>query len=325
MSYSRKCINIVNEEFESKRVKSESQRQARLNEAYSALPELEAIDKELAKTGVNAMACAMGGKEGLAERLNALKERNLELQKKRSELLLSGGFSEDYTDFKYECDKCQDYGAYNGKMCQCYKTRIIEEQFKQSGISALVKTQSFDTFSTELYENSDEMKELYNYAVNYVKNFDKIKENVLLVGGTGLGKTHISTAIAKALIENGHNVVFECAQNVFFDFESDRFLDRFGGEEPISGKYLDCDLLIIDDLGAENISGFTVSCLYNIINTRLNKNLPIIASTNFTSKELRQKYHDRITSRLFGEFNIKMFKGKDIRQVKKIEGRHIKA
>ncbi|MBO5379416.1 MAG: ATP-binding protein [Clostridia bacterium] len=317
MSYSRKCINIVNEEFEAKRLKNESQRQARLNEAYSALPELEKIDKELSKTGVNAMACAMGGKEGLSERLNALKERNLELQRARAELLLSTGYAEDYTDLKYDCPICQDYGAYNGKMCSCYKTRIIEEQFKQSGISSLVKTQSFETFSVDLYENCEEMKELYNYAVNYVKNFDKIKENVLLVGGTGLGKTHISTAIAKALIESGHNVVFECAQNVFFDFESDRFLDRFGGEEPVSTKYLDCDLLIIDDLGAENISAFSVSCLYNIINTRLNKNLPIIASTNFSSKELRQKYHDRITSRLFGEFNIKMFQGKDIRQVKK--------
>lgn len=317
MSYSRKCINIVNEEFEAKRLKNESQRQVRLNEAYSALPELEKIDKELSKTGVNAMACAMAGKEGLSERLNALKERNLELQKMRAELLLSAGYAEDYTDLKYDCPICQDYGAYNGKMCSCYKTRIIEEQFKQSGISSLVKTQSFETFSVDLYENCEEMKELYNYAINYVKNFDKIKENVLLVGGTGLGKTHISTAIAKALIENGHNVVFECAQNVFFDFESDRFLDRFGGEEPVSTKYLDCDLLIIDDLGAENISAFSVSCLYNIINTRLNKNLPIIASTNFSSKELRQKYHDRITSRLFGEFNIKMFQGKDIRQVKK--------
>ena len=100
-------------------------------------------------------------------------------------------------------------------------------------------------------------------------------------------------------------------------FDRDRFENRFSDEAPASYKYLDCDLLIIDDLGSEIVSSFSVSCLYNIINTRLNKNLPIIASTNFSSKELRQKYHDRITSRLFGEFNIKMFQGKDIRQVKK--------
>lgn len=316
MSYSRKCINIVNEEFEAKRVRNESNRQARLNEAYSALPELEKIDRELAKTGVNAMACAMGGKEGLEERLNALKQRNLELQKNRAELLASKGYDEGYTDMKYDCPICQDYGAYNGKMCKCYKSRIIEEQFKQSGIANLIKTQSFDSFSLDYYENKEEMQKLLDFAENFVRDFEVTKENILFAGGTGLGKTHLSTAIAKSLIEKGYNVVYETAQNIFFDFENDRFLDRFGGEEPISTKYLDCDLLIIDDLGAENISAFSVSCLYNIINTRLNKSLPIIASTNFGGEEIRKKYHDRITSRLFSDFTIKMFKGKDIRRQK---------
>ena len=177
MSYSRKCINKVNEEFEAKRLRNESQTAARLKEAYSALPELEKIDKELSKTGVNAMACAMSGKEGLTERLNALKERNLELQKERAELLLAGGFDESYTDLKYDCPLCQDHGAYNGKMCSCYKTRIIEEQFRESGISSLVKSQSFETFSLDLYENREEMEELYDYAVNYVKDFDKINQS----------------------------------------------------------------------------------------------------------------------------------------------------
>ncbi len=316
MSYSRKCINIVNEEFEAKRLKNESQRQARLNEAYSKIPELEAIDKELAKTGVNAMACAMGGKEGLGERLNALKERNLSLQRERASLLLANGLDETYTDLKYDCPICLDYGAYNGKMCNCYKTRIVEEQFKESGIGNLIKTQSFETFSLDYYENKEEMRKLFTFAQNFVKDFDTTKENVLFIGATGLGKTHLSTAIAKALVEKGYNVIYETAQNIFFDFENDRFLDRFGGGEPVSGKYLDCDLLIIDDLGAENISGFSVSCLYNIINTRLNKNLPIIASTNFGGDEIRKKYHDRITSRLFSDFTIKMFKGKDIRRQK---------
>jgi DNA replication protein DnaC len=161
------------------------------------------------------------------------------------------------------------------------------------------------------------MSELLAYAKNYVDDFDKIKDNVLFVGGTGLGKTHLSTAIAGALIKKGYGVVYETAQNIFFDFENDRFLDRFGGDEPTATKYLDCDLLIIDDLGAENINAFSVSCLYNIINTRLNKKLPIIASTNFSSKEIRAKYHDRITSRLFSDFTIKMLKGTDIRRLKK--------
>ena len=317
MSFSRQVINKVNEEFESKRQENESLRDRRLIEIYSKIPEIKVIDKELSQTGMSIMSCALGGKEGLEERINALRERNLELQKARGELLLTNGYSEDYTDYHYDCDLCQDYGSYNGKTCSCYKTKLIEEQLKLSGISNLIKTQSFETFSLDVYEEKEKMQKLYDYILEYVDNFNKMKRNLLFVGGTGLGKTHLSTAIAKSLIEKGYNVVYETAQNIFFDFDNDRFRDRFGDSEPLSSKYLDCDLLIIDDLGAEAINSFTVACLYNIINTRLNKNLPIIASTNLNSKEIRSKYHDRITSRLFGEFNIQVFSGNDLRKVQK--------
>ena len=317
MSFSRKCIILVNDEFEAKRLENENKRQLCLNEVYSKIPELVLIDKELSQTGVSIMGCAISGKENYKESIQKLKERNLSLQSRRAKLLMAHGYASDYTDLKYDCPICQDWGAINGKICSCYKTRLIEEQFKLSGISSLAKSQSFETFSLDYYENKEEMGELLAYAKNYVDDFDKIKDNVLFVGGTGLGKTHLSTAIAGALIKKGYNVVYETAQNVFFDFENDRFLDRFGGDEPTATKYLECDLLIIDDLGAENITGFSVSCLYNIINTRLNKKLPIIASTNFSSKEIRGKYHDRITSRLFSDFTIKMFQGTDIRSLKK--------
>lgn len=317
MSFSRKCIILVNDEFEAKRLENENKRQLCLNEVYSKIPELVLIDKELSQTGVSIMGCAISGKENYKESIQKLKERNLSLQSRRAELLMAHGYASDYTDLKYDCPICQDWGAINGKICSCYKARLIEEQFKLSGISSLAESQSFETFSLDYYENKEEMGELLEYAKNYVDDFDKIKDNVLFVGGTGLGKTHLSTAIAGALIKKGYNVVYETAQNVFFDFENDRFLDRFGGDEPTATKYLECDLLIIDDLGAENITGFSVSCLYNIINTRLNKKLPIIASTNFSSKEIRGKYHDRITSRLFSDFTIKMFQGTDIRRLKK--------
>lgn len=317
MSFAKKCIVLVNEEFEATRRENENKRQLRLNEIYSTIPEILIIDKELSATGIKIMGCALGGKDGLDARLAELKERNLFLQEKRNALLKQNGYSNDYTDLKYNCDKCQDWGSVNGRICTCYKKRLIEEQFKLSGVSALAKSQSFDTFSLDYYKNDEEMKELVGYAKNYVKEFKEFKENLLFVGATGLGKTHLSTAIACALINDGFNVVYETAQNIFFDFENDRYIDRFGGEEPVGDKYLECDLLIIDDLGAENITAFSISCLYNIINTRLNKNLPIIASTNFSSKEIRQRYHDRITSRLFSDFTIKMFSGTDIRRLKR--------
>ena len=317
MSFSKKVVALVTEEFESKRVKNENTRDDRLIEVYSKIPELRAIDKELSSTGVNILAAAIANKDYAVDKLTELKIRNQELQKNRARLLEGHGYSESYTDLHYDCELCQDYGVVGGKLCSCYKNRLIEEQFKLSGISNLVKKQSLETFSLDVYEDKEKMGMLLDYVKDYIDDFPIMKCNLLFVGGTGLGKTHLSTAIAKALIEKGYNVIYETAQNIFFDFDNDRFRDRFSDSEPESSKYLDCDLLIIDDLGSEAINSFTVSCLYNILNTRLNKGLPIIASTNLNSKEIRSKYHDRITSRLFGEFNIQMFYGNDLRKIKK--------
>ena len=121
------------------------------------------------------------------------------------------------------------------------------------------------------------------------------------------------------MIDRGFDAVCETAQNVFSDFEFERFNRPYGSgdSEPLrTGKYFDCDLLIIDDLGTEMTNQFTVSCLYNLINTRLNHGRPMIINTNLSRDELRKRYADRITSRLFGEFCPLRFIGKDVRELK---------
>ena len=99
------------------------------------------------------------------------------------------------------------------------------------------------------------------------------------------------------------------------DFENKRF--GYGGADHVDvDKYLNCELLVIDDLGSELINQFTVSCLYNVINTRINKQLSTVISTNLSRNDFRQKYWDRITSRIFGEYNIMLFTGTDVRAQK---------
>lgn len=151
-------------------------------------------------------------------------------------------------------------------------------------------------------------------AKNYAKNFAKKRENLLLIGKTGTGKTHISTAIAREVITLGYDVIYDSAQNIVSDFEADKFRSGYGQQEPRSEKYLECDLLIIDDLGTEFSSQFTVSCLYNLINSRRNKGMATIISTNLTAEELARKYEDRIYSRIVGAgTRILVFEGKDRR------------
>ena len=318
MSYSREIVEAVFSEFDKKRKKSEDLQKKHLQEVYATLPEVKAIDKELETTGLQIFAASLQGKEGLGERVAVIKAKNKELREKRVALLMANGFEPDYTEQKYECEKCQDEGYINEKMCSCLRSALITKQLESSGVGNLISGQSFENFSLEMYPDDvrEQMACLFEDLRAYATAFDKDSANILFVGGTGLGKTHLSTAIAKTVIEKGYNVIYETAMNIFSDFESDRFRDRFAGEEPISGKYMECDLLIIDDLGTEVITNFTVSCLYNLINTRLNKKLPIILSTNLNSQEIRKVYNDRITSRLFGDFEIKAFKGSDIRKLK---------
>jgi len=163
------------------------------------------------------------------------------------------------------------------------------------------------------------MKFILKTVRQYAKDFTTDKaRNMLFLGPTGLGKTHLSTSLAKVIIDRGYDVVYESAQNIFSDFEYDRFKsgyseDRSGGR---ASKYLECDLLIIDDLGTELSNQFTISCLYNIINTRINREQSTIISSNMTQNDLRERYADRITSRLLGEFKVLFFMGEDIRAQK---------
>ena len=98
-------------------------------------------------------------------------------------------------------------------------------------------------------------------------------------------------------------------------FSSGRDNEYDGSEQAI----LECDLLVIDDLGAEFSTQFTVAELYNIINTRIMSRLPVIISTNLTPDGLEQKYTQRITSRIIGNYISLYFCGKDISQIKTME------
>lgn len=138
-----------------------------------------------------------------------------------------------------------------------------------------------------------------------------------MFGDTGLGKTHISSAMAGAIIEKGNDVYYTGAGSMFADFEQKRFGNSADPDaEGDIDKYFSCDLLIIDDLGTEISNQFTISCLYNVINTRLNKKKPTIISTNLSQDDFRKRYWDRIASRVFGEYIILPFCGVDVRAQK---------
>lgn len=321
MGYNRNNLKRIKEEYSTKHLVAEREADIRRRELHQKLPELAAIDKKLSGVGIDLMGVALelgGDKEA---KFAALRKENEELNRRRDAILVAAGYPADYTDVKYECEKCSDSGYVGIKMCDCMRNALIMAGYESSGISELLRRQTFESFSLDYYKQSPEgykmMERILNFAKSYAEGFESGKaENIAMFGGTGLGKTHISSAIAKKVIEKGNDVFYVTAVGMVSDFEAEQFGGQHIAKGELTDRYFDCDLLIIDDLGAEMANQFTVSCLYNLLNVRINRHAATILSTNLTQQELFKKYNERITSRIIGEFRILPFTGTDIRMQK---------
>ena len=302
----------VKELIEKRRESAIREAEARDAELRLESREIREIDAELTGTGLLLFKTACAGGD-----LAAIRERNLALVKKRGEVLVSLGYPADYSEIKYTCPICCDTGYEGSKLCSCFREELIKENIRSSGIGNLIEKQSFDNFRLDIYKDEAIKKEMthnLNEAKRYADEFSRDSKNLLLIGTTGTGKTHLTTAIARTVIEKGFEVIYDSAQNVVAAFEYDRFKSGYGQCEARGDKYLECELLILDDLGTEFSNQFTVSCIYNLLNTRINKGLPTVISTNLGAGELLSRYEDRIYSRIIGQDTVILrFLGKDNR------------
>lgn len=319
MSYNKENLGRIRELFNTKHIRAEEDADRRRAELHKLLPALAGIDARLAATGPRLMAVSLRKSD---ETFAAVRADVEELNRARAALLAEAGYPADYTYPHYECNICNDSGYTDGHMCECMRRELIYAGYESSGIARLMQTQTFETFSLDYYRQNqkiyDNMKMIYRRMRDYALNFNTSDSpSLALFGGTGLGKTHLSTAVAKTVIERGYDVVYTGAIGMLADFEQARFGNASGaGSGNETDRYFDCDLLIIDDLGSEIGNQFTVSCIYNIINTRINRKIPTIISTNLSKSELEVKYWDRITSRILGEYLPLVFTGTDVRKQK---------
>lgn len=314
--------------------------EAHVAEVSSKIPEFAGIMRQLNGTGAKILAALSIDSKKAADAspsenngsatapdapesmLNMVQNEYETLAARKRSLLSENGYPADYCDIKFVCEKCSDTGYVGIDICDCLKKELVMASLESSGLYSLVETQSFNTFSLDYYEKDDKiiMKQNARRLWDFAKNFEPGKsDSFLFIGATGLGKTHLSSSVARILIERGAYVVYESAISLFGDYEA----RRFGGSSYTSDddtddvdRYIDCDLLIIDDLGCELTNNFTLSCLYNIVNSRILKHKSTIINTNLTQNELRKRYTDRIISRIFGEYIPLTFRGMDIREQK---------
>ena len=312
----RTYVERVWEEFHAKRRVAEGRSKERKQQLYGVIPGLQELDMELSGTAPKIMHTILAGGDTEAA-MTALREENMQLQERRAKLLKSAGYPADYTDVAYECTACGDTGFVGIQMCTCMRRALSHAMLEDSGLARLAETQRFDNFSLDYYKPGPEReaaKRSFRELSAFAEGFDgKCGGGFLLMGPTGLGKTHLSTATAVAIIEKGYQVLYKTIQDMINDFEEKQF---HNGDYDTVRPYFESDLLLIDDLGTELSNQFTVACLYNVLNSRMNNGRSTIISTNLTQKELRERYDDRITSRLFGTLIVLTFAGTDVRRQK---------
>lgn len=311
MSYSPEVYAKIGEIYNRRRRDAIEGLDARIEEANEKIPGMRQIERVLSATGLRAMEAIRAG-----EGIDAVREENDRLVARREELLVSHGYPADWCDPRYVCPLCQDTGFVDGKYCACMKDALYRAQAELSGLGKLLGAQTFDNFDLKYYEQREEAASVLSRCRDFAENGCARGENLLLIGGTGLGKTHLSTAIADCAMRNGRSVIYESAPSVVENFRREQYRS-FSDKTPVTTeKYFDADLLILDDLGCELPGAFTVATVYNLVNTRMLSGRSTLINTNLSASEITERYDRRIVSRLFGNYSVCLLTGEDVRMQK---------
>lgn len=291
----------------------------RRSEIESLYPEIIELDKKIQQTSLK-LSLSILKSDNSKEDFNTIKNTITDLRAKKYEMLVSKGYSPEYLNMHYRCTKCQDTGYIGVEKCECYKEKLVRLYYKDSELEDILKDCNFQNFNLNLFESSRSDTEKFSPRTNMKNNVDFIlndflpkfgesNDNLLFYGTPGSGKTFLSYCIAKELLDRGYLVVYKTSDEVIkslreIKFNNDIYLEKL---------MYDCDLLIIDDLGSEQLTDFVATELFNLINKRLLKKKSMIISTNFTLSDLAKHYSERISSRLLGNFRLHKFYSEDIR------------
>ncbi len=325
MGYDKKIYVKAKKELAARKQKAESEQKARHDEICLKFPEILALERDMARTGADAVK-AIGLGANAEEYIEKISRQNLKAQQLREKILTENGYDKDYLEIKYTCPKCRDTGLRGAYVCECFTELVKKLAFEELSRSSPMKLSSFSSFKTSFYPDTldpntgvvprEHMTNILQFCKLYAEKFTTDSQSLLMYGKTGLGKTHLSLAIAGEAVNKGYAVVYDSTPNIMNRLEKEHF-GKVSSDTDTLEMLSKCDLLILDDLGAEFQTSFTVSCLYNIVNNRLLSSLPTIISTNLDPKELEEKYTQRIASRFVGTYISLGFCGNDVRQIKK--------
>lgn len=320
MGYSPEIYQAAEARLKERRNAAIALAERRKGQLYGRYPRLAEIEKELSATAHRVIKAVMNG-ENTEALVEEMRQKNLSLQMERCDLLQKAGFAPDYLEPQYHCKDCEDTGYQDGHRCRCLKRELRVQAAKALNLTSDLKPTSFGTFRLDYYSAQrdpklgivprQKMEQIFHYCTHYAEDFGPHSPSLLFMGKTGLGKTHLSLAIAAAAIDKGYGALYLSWQNILGRLEDEQF-GRVQEKRTLP-LLCDCDLLILDDVGAEFITPFDTATLGSIITTRLAAGRPTIVSTNLTFGELEKTYSERIVSRLMGGYQNLQFVGEDIR------------
>lgn len=326
MALSNSQYNAIMRVYNKRQFWNKRDQDERIREIYEKIPQVEALNDEIAASMAQAGRKKLQGDE---EGVKALKQEAEALKNQKLRYLERNGYPADYMQMRYHCPVCRDTGYVDGKKCRCFRQMEIEILYDQSNIREVLERENFDTLSMAYYdrERIDERsgRTVYEYMSmvieechRFVENFGKEKGSILFTGSTGCGKTFLSNCIARELIRQYYSVVYLTATDMFDVLSESRFSGRDEEEARDKAAYiLDCDLLIIDDLGTELINTFTASQLFYCINERLNRKKGTIISTNLALNRMQDEFTERVTSRIMSQYKVLPLLGEDIRLLRR--------
>lgn len=220
---------------------------------------------------------------------NLAQKQIVEYNKKLQQYLKERGLTTRDLQPHYYCKKCSDTGYVNGVICSCLLDEMRKQIFAESNV-----TNADYTFANAK-ETSTHNRAVYKMAQQVCMDG---KLNMLLTGNTGTGKTYLLTACANACAQNNQSVLMLTAYTL-----NGMFLEAHLGDlathQSIIDNLVEVDVLLIDDLGTENVyKNVTAEYMFSVLNERIARKKQTFVSTNLTLADIRERYDERIFSRL---------------------------
>ncbi len=290
----------------------------RLEKVYLSYPELKALDDEIVMTDLD-----LSFSKIRREASDDLKTKHDELTEKRRKLISDNGIDPGYREKIYTCPICRDTGFIvkedgPAEKCGCFKKRESEILLEESGMAGILEKNNFSVMRTDMMDEETKIHFLsaVEQCKDFIDTFDTDYRNIMFCGTVGTGKSFLSACIASELLASYHSVVYMSAKTMMERLSEAQFSKGDVSEIiMLRDRIYDCDLLIIDDLGTEMTNSFVGTELFTIINERFNARKSVIISTNLELPLLRDRYSDRIFSRITGSYDVLKMCGRDRRSV----------